>query len=92
MWVSFLKDLSGNEVDSILGKRECDGEREFLIKWTDHWVAESDLECPDLLQKFLDSSKIFKAKYQVSEENGLVKSCVFSFCLWFYFSFQDVVQ
>ncbi len=64
MSFSFQK-VHPNYIDGIIGEKKSGGEVKFLVSWTDLWVGEDKLDCPGLLQAFLDSSAQIKAKYKV---------------------------
>lgn len=51
--------LKEYEVEAIMGLRETDGRTEYKVRWKgwnskyDSWLAEDELNCPELLKRFL---------------------------------------
>ncbi|CAK9797973.1 Chromobox protein homolog 5 [Anthophora quadrimaculata] len=60
------------EVEKIVGQRTIKGRRQFLVRWkgygetSDTWEQEKDLNCPQLIEEFLD-------ELTESEEDGKTK-------------------
>ena len=68
------------EVESIVKHRIRNGSTEFLIRWVgyqsddDSWVAESDLNCPEILQRYKE--KCEEERKQTKAKKGSWKEII----------------